>query len=280
MTGGTPSELADAYLDALESRADDDELEAARERLDALRERLERFERDYGESDPVTEELREKVQAAQDEVAELEDQRRGTEELEAELLESAGGFALDDEWLRPEVIEALNRALTGSARPTLRVEDVELSGPEDADELEEVLRYDIIDIVRKIALDGLGESAALEQTWRSIEDTTKEGAFRVVAEAGAADPDDVVECIDQDIERDTARNRLKNAVYLDISPYHREDGTYRLSTAGCYMAAEYAGSAPTGDGDAERETNEADADDGQTTLVDGAAAADGGDPDE
>lgn len=266
MTGETPQELAEAYTEALESRADGDEYDAAQEHLDALRARLEEFEESYGDSDPATEELREKVHTAEDEVADLKRQRREPEELEGELLEAVRGFMLDDEWLQPDVIGALNRALVGAPHTSLRVDDIELSGPEDAEDLDDLTRFDIIDEIRKLALDKLGEADDIERVWRSIEGTTKEGAFRVVAEAGKADPDDVMESLDEDIERSAARNRLKNAVYeLDISLYHREDGTYFLSTAGRYIATEYVGASAS---DQQEREDVGRGDEGQTMLGD------------
>lgn len=46
----SPTEIAAAYTEALESQADDAKYEAVRERLDGLQERLERFGENYGES--------------------------------------------------------------------------------------------------------------------------------------------------------------------------------------------------------------------------------------
>lgn len=280
MTGESPSKLSRAYLEALEGQAGDDEYEAAKERHDALQERLERFESRYGESDPATEELRQKVQSVGAELAEIEENRQQPKELEKELLEAATQFMLNDEWLQPKVLTALNRVLIGKSHPTLRVRDVELAGPDDAEELDDIGRYDAIDIVRKIVMDKLGESDDLKRVWGSIEGTTKEGPFRVVAEKGGADPDDVVEAMEEDIDRDAARGRLKNAVYqLEISPYHREDGRYELSTAGRYIAAEYARVEETEDDDTFREgdgSNDSSGGDGQMTLGEGSAEVQGG----
>jgi vacuolar-type H+-ATPase subunit I/STV1 len=264
MSDEAPSELAESYTEAVESQNEDD-YEAAKERLNALEERLERFESKYGKSDPVTEELREKVQAAEEELEKIERERQEPEKLEQNLLQAATGFALDSEWLQPKVTKELNRILTGTPHPTLRVGGIELTSPDDVEDLGEVAQYDVIDVIRSIALDKLGEGDDLLAVWQSIEGSSKEGAFRVVAETGAADPDDVIAYLEEDIERSAARNRLKNAVYsLDINPYHREDGTYSLSTAGQYIAAEYAETTRTEDED----VTEDDSNDGQVTLID------------
>lgn len=277
MTEEIPRDLAEAYSEALESQADGNEYDAARENLNALKTRLERFEESYGDSDPATEKLREKVQSAEDEVADLEQQRRKPEEQERELVEAARGFMLDDEWLQPDVIVALNLALVGSPHTTLRVDDFELAEPEDAESLDDVTRFDIIDVVRKLALDKLGEGDEIKSIWQSIQGTTKEGAFRVVVEMGGATSNDVMEAVDEDIDRKVAENRLNNAVYqLDISPYHREDGTFSLSTVGQYIALEYAGAACP---DGRQPSDDATVSDGQTTLDAGATGAKGGDAD-
>jgi hypothetical protein len=277
MSGRSPTELADAYLDSLNSQADEEKYEEALGRRDALQERLSRFEQSYGESDPVTKELREKVQSAEARVASIRQDREEPKERARELLEAAKTFSLDDEWLTPNVIAALNFVLTGERRRTLRAEDVEINAPVGDDEVGEVARYDVIDSVRRIVLDKLGESDDLEQVWRSIEDSSKEAAFLLVAERGSAEPDDVVQALEEDVSRSAARNRLKNAVYdSPVSPYHRVSGTYHLSTAGRYIASEYAGQpAAPGDEDGD-EVDSAPDDPGQMRLDDGHVAADGG----
>jgi hypothetical protein len=283
MSDETPAELAKTYLSALESSAADGEHEEALNRRDALRERLERFEESYGDSDPATQELREKVEDSDDRVTQLEKNRQAPEKAEHELLEAATSFMLDDRWLKPKVIEALNRALVGERHAELHVDDIELSGVGDAEDLDDVDHFDIIDVVRKLVLDKLGETDDVEQVWQSLEGSSREGPFRIVADSGEADPEDVMQAMDEDIERSVARNRLKSAVYqLEINPYHREDGTYHLSTTGRYIAAKYAeaGDSDERAGDEEEERGGEEGGDGQTTLVNGSAAANGGDADE
>lgn len=283
MSGQTPAELAEAYLDALESKSDQEEYGEALNRRDALQERLKRFEESYGGSDPATQELREKVETAENRVEELEEERQEPEVAERELLEAATSFLLNEEWLQPDVIRALNRALTGERRENLLVDDIEFTELADITEIDDVERFDIIDVVRKLVLDKLGETDDIQEVWQSLAGSSREDPFRVVAELGKADPEDVMEAMEEDIERSVARNRLKSAVYqLDVNPYHREDGTYRLSTAGQYIAANYAeidGSdmeSEEGSGDAsEEESTES-----QTTLVEEATVANGGGSDE
>ncbi|MDH5020353.1 hypothetical protein [Halobacterium rubrum] len=234
-------QLAEDYLSALESEVNEEELEGAKERLSEVRERYERFKSDYGESDPATQELGERLQEAEERVKQLEEAQRVPEELREQVLEAATGFTLSEEWLKPEVIEALNQALIGERDSVLVVEETEITGPDEAENLDDLVRFDIIDVVRKLAMDKLGGSEDVADVWGSIAGTTKEHPFRTVAKLGEATPDDVLGRVDDDdLKRETVRNRLKNATTLDINPYHRESGTYRLSTTGKYLAKEYA----------------------------------------
>jgi hypothetical protein len=281
MSKKDPVELADAYLEALESKTDGARYEEARDRRDALQERLGQFEKKYGDSDPATQELREKVEAAGSRVAEIEQERQKPEEAERELLEAATGFMLNDEWLQPVVIKALNRALIGNVSKSLLIEEIEFQSPDDAEVIEDVDRYDVIDVVRGLAMDKLGDSEDARDVWRSIEGSTKEDPFRAVAELGTADTKTVVEMLDEDVDSGTVNNRLRNAVHhLDISPYHRDDGTYQLSTVGKYIAVEYAGVVGTEEETRNDEGPSEQGDDGQTTLMNGGGEADGGDADE
>jgi len=285
MSDKTPIELAEAYFESLERRTDESEYNDAKERLEGLQERLEKFKDAYGESDQVTEELRQKVQSAEARVEEINQERREPEEIERELLEAATEFVLNEEWLQQESIKALNRVLIGSSDSYLRIEEVEIAGFEDAEDLDELARYDIIDIVRKVALSKLGRSDDIQRVWESIEGTAKEGAFRVVGEKGGASTSDVIEYLDEDIEKGVARNRLKNAVHqLDINPYHRENGTYYLSTVGQYIASEFANTEnysrnKSKESDSE-ESGETAENDGQTTLLEETSPSKGGGADE
>jgi hypothetical protein len=234
-------QLAEDYLSALESEANEEELEEAREHHSELRERYNRFKADYGEPDPATQELAERVSKAEEQVEQLEEAQQVPEKLEEQLLEAATEFTLSEEWLAPEVIEALNRALVGERDSILVVEEIEITGTEALANVDDITRFDIIDIVRKLAMDKLGATEEIGDLWDSITGTTKERPFTIVADLGDATPDDVLERVEEDeLERETVRNRLKNATTLPINPYHREKGTYRLSTPGKYLAREYA----------------------------------------
>lgn len=234
-------QLAEKYLSALESGADEEELEEAKEYLSGLRERYDRFKSDYGESDSATQELGERVQEAEKRVEQIEEAQKVPEELEEKVLEAATGFTLSDEWLKPEVIEALNRALIGERDSVLVVEETDITDPDGVSDVDDIARFDIIDIIRKLAMDELEGSEDVADVWDSITGSAKERPFRIVADLGDATPDDVLERIDDDdLERETVRNRLKNATKLEINPYQRESGTYRLSTPGKYLARKYA----------------------------------------
>lgn len=233
--------LAEEYLSAQEQETNPEDLEEAKAHLTELQERYERFEKDYAESDPATQQLSERISETEERIAELEEAQRIPEELKEQILEEATGFMLTAEWLDPDVIEALNLALIGERDSALIIEEIEISGPEDVDDLDDITRFDIIDVVRKLALDKLERTSEIEEVWGSIADTTKEEPFEIVAQLGRATPDEVVERVDDDdVDRETISNRLRNATRLQISPYFREDGVYQLSTAGEHLAKRYA----------------------------------------
>lgn len=233
--------LAEEYLSAQEQETSPEELEEAKAHLTELQERYERFENDYAESDPATQQLAERISETEERIAELEEAQRIPEELKEQILEEATGFMLTEEWLDPDVIEALNLALIGERDSTLVIEEIEISGPDDVDDLDDITRFDIIDVVRKLALDKLGRTNEIEEVWGSISDTTKEEPFEIVAQLGRATPDEVVEHVDEDdVDRETISNRLRNATRLQINPYFREDGVYQLSTAGRHLTQRYA----------------------------------------
>lgn len=271
-------EIAEEYLSVLENGADGEQLEAAERETEELRDRHERFVDKYGESDPATEELHDRLRNAEQRREELEDEHRLPEELEEELLQRATAFMLNDEWLQPPVLEALNRALVGEKSVVLVIEEIEITAEANGGDIDEATRFDIIDVVRQLALDKLGEPSDVSDWWSILDGTTKEQPFRIVAETGGATPDDVLERLDDgNLTREAVRGRLKNATQKDVNPYVRRDGVYHLSTVGKYLSVEYADvtNAPAQE---ELEANP-ETDDGQVTL-DQTSASTGGDSDE
>jgi polyhydroxyalkanoate synthesis regulator phasin len=270
--------LAEEYLSAQEQETSPKDLEETKAHLTELQERYERFENDYAESDPATQQLAERISETEKQIAELEEAQRIPEELKEQIIEEATGFMPTEEWLDPDVIEALNLALIGERDSALVIEEIEISGTGDVDDLDDITRFDIIDVVRKLALDKLGRTSEVQEVWASIADTTKEEPFEIVAQLGRATPDEVVERVDvDDADRETISNRLRNATRLQINPYFREDGVYQLSTAGKHFAQKYA-EIPEDVGNKSQEGAQQE-DEGQATL--GQNTADqGGDADD
>jgi hypothetical protein len=261
--------LAEEYLSAQEQETNPEDLEEAKAHLTELQERYERFENDYAESDPATQQLSDRISETEERIAELEEAQRIPEELKEQILEEATGFMLTEEWLNPDVIEALNLALIGECGSALVIEEIEISGTDDVDDLDDIIRFDIIDVVRKLALDKLGRTSEIQEVWESIADTTKEEPFEIVAQLGRATPDEVVERVDEDdVDRETISNRLRNATRLQINPYFREDGVYQLSTAGRHLAQKYAEIPEDVEEDTQQE-NESQATLGQNTAEQG-----------
>lgn len=271
-------ELADEYFSVVDEGPDRETLAEAEEEATELRERHERFADRYGESDPATRELADRLSSAEERVEQLKEQQSLPEELEEELLERAMTFMLTNEWLQPEVIEALNQALIGERDTSLVIEEIEIAGKEDVNDFDEPIRFDVIDIVRQLALDKLGRLSDIRDCWETLEGTTKEEPFRIVADIGGATPDEVLERVEaDDVKRETVRGRLKNATQKDINPYLRQDGVYHLSTVGKYIALEYANvTEPDGEGG---ESPDDDPEDGQATLDQNSVAEGGGSDD-
>lgn len=256
--------LAEEYLSAQEHETSQEELGKARTHLTELQERYGRFEKDYAESDPATQQLAERINETEDRIAALEKAQQLPEELKEQILEEATGFMLTEEWLDPDVVEALHLALVGKRDSTLVIEEIEIAEPEDVDELDDITQFDIIDVVRKLAMDNLGRTNEVQEVWSSIADTTKEEPFEIVTQLGRATPDEVLEGVDDDADRGTISNRLRNATRLQINPYFREDGVYQLSTAGVYLAQEYTEVPEEAGGDPQETPKSGD--NGQTTL--------------
>lgn len=267
-------ELAEEYLSALENGVVREKLEEAKEEALELRERHDRFVEKYGESDPATNKLSDRLTSAEDRIDRLEEEQELPKELEKAFLERATTFMLTDEWLQTRVIEAFNRALIGERDATLVIEEVEIEGEADVADLDELTRFDLIDVVRQLALDKLGEPSDIRECWETLEGTTKEEPFRIVAAAGGANPDEVLEQLEEDdVNRETVRGRLKNATQKDVNPYVRRDGMYHLSTVGKYISNEYAN---VDSSSVKKEPEDGDNGDEQVTFGQ-TSAADGGD---
>jgi hypothetical protein len=73
---------------------------------------------------------------------------------------------------------------------------------------------------------------------------------------------------DDDVDRETISNRLRNATRLQINPYFREDGVYQLSTAGKHLAQRYA-EIPEDVGEGAQKEGESQATLGQNTAEQG-----------
>lgn len=257
--------LTEEYFSAQEHETSQEELDKARTHLTELQERYGRFEKDYAESDPATQQLAERISETEDWIADLEKAQQIPEELKEQILEEATGFMLTEEWLDPDVVEALHLALVGERDSTLVIEEIEIAEPEAVDELDDITQFDIIDVVRKLAMDKLGRTNKVQEVWNSIADTTKEEPFKIVTQLGRATPDEVLERVnDDDADRGTISNRLRNATRLQINPYFREDGVYQLSTAGVYLAQEYTEVPEEAGGDPQETPKSGN--NGQTTL--------------
>ena len=255
------TELAEDYLDAVDSETKEDDGSLHSELNDLREERGELVE-EYGEDDILVQDIDEDIAEIENRLSEVKQTKEKEDELRSEILERMSSeYVAKDDWLSTEVIEATNHALLGDRKETLRVEDKLL---EEGAELEEKLR-EISHAVRQIAKSEMGEDSKVDETWGSIQGTKKEEPFRIVATSEEEiTSEEVSERVEEDIDKSTANNRLKSAIHqTPISPYHRDgSGKYSLSTAGKYIADEYL---ETEQPEEEDETEEAG--DGQKKLT-------------
>ncbi|WP_152040401.1 hypothetical protein [Salinigranum salinum] len=234
-------DLVDQYFEALDSDIDKERRSEITETIEALEVRHEKFVREYGDDDPETVDLRKRIDELTEEQEQIDISERRAEVLADEIAERVVGFRLTEEWLDGRVLEGVNHVLVGEREPQLLVEGVRVDEELDASSLDEIRRLDLIDTVRQLAKDRLGTSTEAGDVWNSIQGSSYEVPFLTVATEGEATAKDVLSHVDEDISRDTAGARLRNASNkLSMNPYFRTDGVYSLSTVGKYLLREYA----------------------------------------
>jgi len=232
------TELAEDYLDAIDSETKEDD-ESLRSELNDLREERKELVEEYGEDDILVQDIDEEIEELEDRLSEVEQTKEKEGEFRSEILERISSeYIAKGDWLSTRVIKATNHILLGAKDETLRVEDeVIKEGAEFKEDLRELSHA-----MRQIAKSEAEGSSKVDETWESIQGTTREEPFRLVATAeGGITSEEVSERVEEDIKTSKANNRLKNAIHhTPVSPYHRDgSGNYSLSTAGEYIANKY-----------------------------------------
>lgn len=242
------NDLCEQYLEALDSEIDVQRLDELEEEIAELEEERDQFVEDYGEDDVLVERVDDEIDGLMSEKDEIEGTVDQVDELETTILETVSSeFIAEDSYITESTIEALNHIFTGSRESELLVEDRVVT-PDV--ELDSNVRT-ITDYIRKLALAKLRKDDSLQKTWSGIEGGKRLAPFSTVARADTPlSPSEVAERIGDGMERQTAGNRLRDAIHhADYSPYHRVDGDYTLSTVGEFMYRAFY------EGETDEETN-------------------------
>ncbi|PSQ26288.1 hypothetical protein BRD03_10750 [Halobacteriales archaeon QS_9_68_17] len=248
------NDLCEQYLGALNSEIDIERLDELEEEIAELEKERAKFVEDYGEDDVLVERVGNEIDELVSEKEGIEGAVDQVDELETKILETvSSGFIAENSYITERTLEALNHIFTGAQESELLIEDWAVT-PDV--ELDSNVRT-VTDYIRKLALAKLGTDDSLQKTWSGIEGGKRFDPFLMVARADTPmSPSVVAERIGDDMERQTAGNRLRDAIHhADYSPYHRVDGDYTLSTVGEFMFREFY----------DRETNEEADGEGEST---------------
>jgi len=232
------NDLCGQYLEALDSEIDAERLDELEEELVELEGERDKFVEDYGEDDVLIERVDDEIDELVSEKEDIEGAVDQVDELETKILETvSSGFIAEDSYITETTLEALNHISIGTRESELLIEDWVVT-PDV--ELDSNVRT-VTDYIRKLALAKLGTDDSLQKTWSGIEGGKRLDPFLTVARAdNPLSPSEVAERIGDGMERQTAGNRLRDAIhYADYSPYHRVDGDYTLSTVGEFMFREF-----------------------------------------
>jgi hypothetical protein len=274
-----PESLAKEYLEAIDQEIDEErrsELEDTKEELQARR---EKYVSQHGEDSRIVQRVDQKIEDVETELDKLNESVQQIDELRTQLLKAAKDrLEFNREWLSTTVLEVLTHALYAERDDYLILDQTRIEGPEDLDEIEDLVQLDMEHTFLLLVEDRLGETDTVSERWDRFVDSKYHKPFLVVSREGTASPEDVLPNLSEDADRKDVKNWLERPLYDwdDLVPYYRAgDGEFGLSTSGKYLAHHYAGSAESL---AEEGDGGDDSDDGQTSLDD--VGGNGGDSDE
>lgn len=286
MSNGTrdPTSLAEEYLDALEQDIHEERQLELEEKLEVLRGRRERYVEQHGSNSGIVQRVDRKIEDVDSDLAEIEESVESVDAVRTQLLQAAkDGFELSEEWLDTQVLLALTHALYGERDSWLCLDQIRIQTVDDLSGVNDLNRLDMEHTLLLLVEDRLGKTDIVAKRWERLSDSKYYEPFFVVTQRGEADPEDVVEALDDsDVSRKDAKNWLERPMYDwdDLIPYYRAGkGEFGLSTAGKYFAQNYA--IPTEDQmgvDEETSPENPEASDSQTSFDD--VAQSGGDSDE
>ena len=274
-----PESLANEYLEAIDQEIDEErrnELENTKEELQARR---EKYVSQHGEDSRIVQRVDQKIEDIEAELDDLNESAQQVDELRTQLLKAAKDrLEFNREWLSTTVLEVLTHALYAERDDYLILNQTRIEGPEDLDEIEDLVQLDMEHTFLLLVEDRLGETDTVSERWDRFVDSKYHKPFMGVSCEGTASPEDVLPNLSEDADRKDVKNWLERPLYDwdDLVPYYRAgDGEFGLSTSGKYLAHHYAGSAESL---AEEGDGGDDSDDGQTSLDD--VGGNGGDSDE
>lgn len=274
-----PESLAKEYLEAIDQEIDEERRSELEDTKEELQDRREKYVSQHGEDSRIVQRVDQKIEDVETELDKLNESVQQIDELRTQLLKAAKDrLEFNREWLSTTVLEVLTHALYAERDDYLILDQTRIEGPEDLDEIEDLVQLDMEHTFLLLVEDRLGETDTVSERWDRFVDSKYHKPFLVVSREGTASPEDVLPNLSEDADRKDVKNWLERPLYDwdDLVPYYRAgDGEFGLSTSGKYLAHHYAGSAESL---AEEGDGGDDSDDGQTSLDD--VGGNGGDSDE
>lgn len=276
---GTVVELATAYQEATDEEPDQERLNEIEKQISALEEKRSEVVDNSGEDNFVVKDCNKNIQELEKEREEIQQSAEDVTQCRNELLRAASespGFKLDDDWLNPDVIRALTKALYGEEDDKLVIVDYVLREPTDAEDLDPLEEIQVKQEVMNLAQDRLSGHPRVEDFWTDFEGSSAYRAFRAIVSEPGIGPSKIADMYD-DVTDSTTRNwtsDLSNQDQLKLVDTPSR-GNYCLSTVGKYYAAHYANPLDADDKDDSESSNaEEEEDNSVETATKGDEATD------
>jgi len=260
-------ELANDYLESLDTNSTGEDIEEVKEELEYWEEQVREFE----EGTTMYEMAVEERDEWSEELESIEQKRKQREELSGELLSQAGAeFASKGDWTKEQVIKALSHVLTGRTDTELLIQGFSL--PEDIDNMSKRDMVEVAKTVHSLSEDALGENGCIDELWDSLQTDTQQSIIQVLA-----DHDELLSSneISGEIGEEGTDAPGANIRYLrgkvDVDPYYSASGGYTLSLAGTYVWSKYGeevNNDEIDDTDSNQSPVENEVQDGEPTITD------------
>jgi len=256
---GTAVKLATAYQEATDEEPDQERLNEIENQISALEEKRSEVVENSGKDNFVVKDCDKTIQKLEKEREEIQQLAEDVTQRRNELLKTASespGFKLDDDWLSPDVIQALTKALYGEEDDKLLIADCILHESTDAEDLDPLEEIQVKQEVMNLAQDRLSNHPRVENFWTDFQGSSAYRAFRAIASEPGIGPSEIADMYD-DVTGSTTRNwtsDLSNQDQLKLVE-RPSRGNYCLSTVGKYYAAHYADPLDVDDNDGSESSN-------------------------